>query len=45
MGIGFAVVCFFLGYIAKSAIEDLDWEEANERAERERPAAEEKPKA
>ena len=45
MGIGFAVVCFFLGYIAKSAVEDLDWEEANERAEREASAAEGKPKA
>ena len=45
MGIGFAVVCFFLGYIAKSAVEDLDWEEANERAERKTSAAEENPKA
>lgn len=32
IGIGFAVICFFFAYIAKQSIEDLDWEEANERA-------------
>lgn len=40
IGIGVALVCFFLAYIAKHAIEDLDWEEANERA-----LSEEKPKS
>lgn len=32
LGIGFAVLCAFAGTMSRRAIEDLDWEEANEKA-------------
>lgn len=32
LGIAIAVACGFGGYIAREAIENLDWEEANEEA-------------
>jgi hypothetical protein len=44
LGIGFAAVCFAIGYIAKSKIEDLDWEEENERPLRETSASGNEPR-
>jgi hypothetical protein len=35
LGLATAAVLFFCGYMAKSAIEDLEWEEANEEANKE----------
>ena len=32
LGLATAAVLFFCGYMAKSAIEDLEWEQANEEA-------------
>jgi hypothetical protein len=32
LGLALAAALFFSGYMAKSAIEDLDWEEANKEA-------------
>jgi hypothetical protein len=44
LGIGFALACLFVGLIAKSKIEDLDWEEENERALRETSASANEPR-
>ncbi len=39
LGIAMAVACGFGGYLAKEAIENLDWEEANEKALKEQSAS------
>jgi len=43
IGIGVAFLCFILGVIAKYKIEDIEWQQQNEEAEKEQQPLKEKP--
>ena len=42
IGIGLAFLCFILGVVAKYKIEDIEWQQQNEEAEKEQQTLKEK---